>query len=321
MENRSLSLNNKNLTYNNIEKIKKSIDCLKATIKRSNSHLYLNGANPIKIMYNQEIQKTNSPINYTPKLTYNQSRINTISSLNKSSTLVNKNIFSSSPGKSNNISFYNINITNTNNKKYNDSIGNLYKDELSYINKYNKSNNFINFRNKGAKILNNTKNYNNICQINQEKIKDSINELENINKDLKEKYKNIIQKYKSTIIQNKKLIREKSEINIKLKDIKGINSKIKNKIEDMKLKKKNKDLEKNKTDLSEKNKDLKIKIEQKDKIIFDLKKKLNEIINGENNFDNSNDIINYNNIIEDLKNKITQINKEIYKQEEAIKLL
>ena len=321
MENRSLSLNNKNLTYNNIEKIKKSIDCLKATIKRSNSHLYLNGANPIKIMYNQEIQKTNSPIHYTPKLTYNQSRINTISSLNKSSTLVNKNIFSSSPGKSNNISFYNINITNTNNKKYNDSIGNLYKDELSYINKYNKSNNFINFRNKGAKILNNTKNYNNICQINQEKIKDSINELENTNKDLKEKYKNIIQKYKSTIIQNKKLIREKFEINIKLKDIKGINSKLKNKIEDMKLKKKNKDLEKNKTDLSEKNKDLKIKIEQKDKIIFDLKKKLNEIINGENNFDNSNDIINYNNIIEDLKNKITQINKEIYKQEEAIKLL
>ena len=200
MENRSLSLNNKNLTYNNIEKIKKSIDCLKATIKRSNSHLYLNGANPIKIMYNQEIQKTNSPIHYTPKLTYNQSRINTISSLNKSSTLVNKNIFSSSPGKSNNISFYNINITNTNNKKYNDSIGNLYKDELSYINKYNKSNNFINFRNKGAKILNNTKNYNNICQINQEKMKDSINELENINKDLKEKYKNIIQKYKSTAI-------------------------------------------------------------------------------------------------------------------------
>ena len=116
-------------------------------------------------------------------------------------------------------------------------------------------------------------------------------------------------------------IREKSEINIKLKDIKDINSKIKNKIEDMKLKKKNKDLEKNKTDLSEKNKDLKIKIEQKDKIILDLKKKLNEIINGENNFDNSNDIINYNNIIEDLKNKITQINKEIYKQEEAIKLL
>ena len=215
MENRSLSLNNKNLTYNNIEKIKKSIDCLKATIKRSNSHLYLNGANPIKIMYNQEIQKTNSPIHYTPKLTYNQSRINTISSLNKSSTLVNKNIFSSSPGKSNNISFYNINITNTNNKKYNDSIGNLYKDELSYINKYNKSNNFINFRNKGAKILNDTKNYNNICQINQEKIKDSINELENINKDLKEKYKNIIQKYKSTIIQNKKLIRENSEIKIK----------------------------------------------------------------------------------------------------------
>ena len=29
------------VTKNNIEKIKKSIDCLKETLKRSNSHLYL----------------------------------------------------------------------------------------------------------------------------------------------------------------------------------------------------------------------------------------------------------------------------------------
>jgi len=322
MENHSLSKNNKNLTYNNIEKIKKSIDCLKDTIKRSNSHLYLNRSNPIKVIYNKEIQKNNSPIHYTPKLTYNQSKINTISNLNKSSKLNNKNIFSSSPRKSNNISFYNINITNTNDKKYNESNGNYYKDELSYVNNYNKSNTFNKIRNKSAinkKVLNNSKNYNNICQINQEKIKFSINELENENKELKEKYKNIIQKYKSSINQNKALIKEKSEIKIKLKNIKDINTKIKNKIENIKLK--NNDSEKNKKDIFEKNEELKIKIEQKDKIILEFKKKINDIINGDNNFSNSNEIINYNNIIEEFKNKISQINKEIYKQEETIKLL
>ena len=41
MKSKTFKIDSKSLTKNNIEKIKKSIDCLKETLKRSNSHLYL----------------------------------------------------------------------------------------------------------------------------------------------------------------------------------------------------------------------------------------------------------------------------------------
>ena len=194
METLSYKMLRENLTYNNIEKIKKSIDCLKETIKRSNSHLYFNGKANSKINKNEQYDEEDIIFPYTERISSERYKSNTHSNLNKSA---NANInrvkrIKSFQKKLNNISFYNINITNGNNKKHFEPIRNIYDAELSYRNKYNKSINISNFTNKSPinkKILNTSNN-----QINKEKMEKSNNELENINKDLKNKYNNNIQK-------------------------------------------------------------------------------------------------------------------------------
>ena len=315
MENHSNKLNTQNLTKNNIEKIKKSIDCLKATIQRSNSHLYLNNSNPIKISYNKKATSENETSNfsYTQRHIYNHTKNNKHSITNESSNILDKNIISSSTKKLNNISFYNINIANANDRRKKESIDNGYNSELSYGNKL-RNNSAIN-----KKVLNNS---HNTYQINQDKIKNSIYILEKVNKELKEKYKNIIEAYKSSISKNNFLIKQKSELIQKLKEIRIINSNLKNKIDTYKTKEENNDINnknKNKIYLLEKNKELKGQIEKKDKIISNLKKEINDLIKGENNLINVDKISNANNTIDDLKNKINKINEEIMKQEVILK--
>lgn len=322
METPSYKMSKNNLTYNNIEKIKKSIDCLKETIKRSNSHLYFKGSINIRINNNEEKIEEGIPIvfPYTQRVTYEKYKTNTHNNLNKSANIHKKKRIGSFSKKLNNISFYNINITNGNNKKNFEPIRNVYDPELSYRNKYNKSINFNNLTNKSPinKKVSNTSNN----QINKEKIEKSINELENINKELKDKYKNNIQKYKSSVNQNKLILKKISDMKITLNKIKDINSKIKMKFDNMNKTTKNNEFIKNKDDLIEKNKQLKMQIEQKDKKIFYFKNKINNIINSDNNnFNNIKDINKVSNIIEELKNKINKINNDISKQEEIMKFL
>ena len=197
MENQTYKIDTKNLTKNNIEKIKKSINCLKETIKRSNSHLYLNRDSLNRTLYNN---KENNKVNLNLFLNSyryddNPYKISTNTNLNNAKTIA-------SPKKLNNISFYNINITNNNDKKGVESTRSLYSCNSTLRNKYDKRTNSCIIRNNSTKqknIFNVRKN--DTSNINQEKIKNSINKIENINEEINSKYNNIIQDIKCIIIK------------------------------------------------------------------------------------------------------------------------
>ena len=325
MENNKFKIDYNDLTHNNIEKIKKSIDCLKETIKRSNSHLYLNKPYQIKNNYNTINSKNESPyFLYSQRENYNPNNYYSNTNRNKSNSSINQKDSFSKSKKLNNISFYNINITNNNEKKFAETTNSLYHPDSSYRNKYFKtinSNSSIKriYRSKNKKDFNNNMNNNNDPnKIDQDKIKNSIDKLESINKKLSQKYRNIINNYKSSITSNNLVMKKKSEIIINLEKIKEINTKIKNKIETLKINSFNNDYDKDKKELLIKNKELNLQIEQKDIIILELKNKINKIINTDNKINYFNEINKANNEIEQLKNKINQFNKEISKQEEII---
>ena len=314
MENQTYKIDSKNLTKNNIEKIKKSIDCLKETIKRSNSHLYLNRDSLNRTLYNN---KENNKVNLNLFLNSyryddNPYKISTNTNLNNAKTIA-------SPKKLNNISFYNINITNNNDKKGGESTRSLYSCNSTLRNKYDKRTNSCIIRNNSTKqksIFNVRKN--DTSNINQEKIKNSINKIENINEEINSKYNNIIQEYKISYNENITIKKKNLEILKKIQMIKNINAKLKKRIEKIKLKEINIDYNKEKNDLLEKNKEFNLQIEQKDKMIEDIKNQINDLINGHDKINCLNEINNKNNEIEELKNKINQFYKDISIQDELI---
>ena len=314
MENQTYKIDTKNLTKNNIEKIKKSIDCLKETIKRSNSHLYLNRDSLNRTLYNN---KENNKVNLNLFLNSyryddNPYKISTNTNLNNAKTIA-------SPKKLNNISFYNINITNNNDKKGVESTRSLYSCNSTLRNKYDKRTNSCIIRNNSTKqksIFNVRKN--DTSNINQEKIKNSINKIEKINEEINSKYKNIIQEYKISYNENTTIKKKNLEILKKIQMIKNINAKLKKRIEKIKLKEINIDYNKEKNDLLEKNKEFNLQIEQKDKMIEDIKNQINDLINGHDKINCLNEINNKNNEIEELKNKINQFYKDISIQDELI---
>ena len=314
MENQTYKIDSKNLTKNNIEKIKKSIDCLKETIKRSNSHLYLNRDSLNRTLYNN---KENNKVNLNLFLNSyryddNPYKISTNTNLNNAKTIA-------SPKKLNNISFYNINITNNNDKKGGESTRSLYSCNSTLRNKYDKRTNSCIIRNNSTKqksIFNIRKN--DTSNINQEKIKNSINKIENINEEINSKYNNIIQEYKISYNENITIKKKNLEILKKIQMIKNINATLKKRIEKIKLKGINIDYNKEKNDLLEKNKEFNLQIEQKDKMIEDIKNQINDLINGHDKINCLNEINNKNNEIEELKNKINQFYKDISIQDELI---
>ena len=314
MENQTYKIDTKNLTKNNIEKIKKSIDCLKETIKRSNSHLYLNRDSLNRTLYNN---KENNKVNLNLFLNSyryddNPYKISTNTNLNNAKTIA-------SPKKLNNISFYNINITNNNDKKGGESTRSLYSCNSTLRNKYDKRTNSCIIRNNSTKqksIFNVRKN--DTSNINQEKIKNSINKIENINEEINSKYKNIVQEYKISFNENITIKKKNLEILKKIQMIKNINATLKKRIEKIKLKGINIDYNKEKNDLLEKNKEFNLQIEQKDKMIEDIKNQINDLINGHDKINCLNEINNKNNEIEELKNKINQFYKDISIQDELI---
>ena len=314
MENQTYKIDTKNLTKNNIEKIKKSIDCLKETIKRSNSHLYLNRDSLNRTLYNN---KENNKVNLNLFLNSyryddNPYKISTNTNLNNAKTIA-------SPKKLNNISFYNINITNNNDKKGGESTRSLYSCNSTLRNKYDKRTNSCIIRNNSTKqksIFNVRKN--DTSNINQEKIKNSINKIENINEEINSKYNNIIQEYKISYNENITIKKKNLEILKKIQMIKNINATLKKRIEKIKLKGINIDYNKEKNDLLEKNKEFNLQIEQKDKMIEDIKNQINDLINGHDKINCLNEINNKNNEIEELKNKINQFYKDISIQDELI---
>ena len=314
MENQTYKIDTKNLTKNNIEKIKKSIDCLKETIKRSNSHLYLNRDSLNRTLYNN---KENNKVNLNLFLNSyryddNPYKISTNTNLNNAKTIA-------SPKKLNNISFYNINITNNNDKKGGESTRSLYSCNSTLRNKYDKRTNSCIIRNNSTKqksIFNIRKN--DTSNINQEKIKNSINKIENINEEINSKYNNIIQEYKISYNENITIKKKNLEILKKIQMIKNINATLKKRIEKIKLKGINIDYNKEKNDLLEKNKEFNLQIEQKDKMIEDIKNQINDLINGHDKINCLNEINNKNNEIEELKNKINQFYKDISIQDELI---
>ena len=314
MENQTYKIDTKNLTKNNIEKIKKSIDCLKETIKRSNSHLYLNRDSLNRTLYNnKENNKANSNL-FLNSYRYvdNPYKISTNTNLNNAKTIA-------SPKKLNNISFYNINITNNNDKKGGESTRSLYSCNSTLRNKYDKRTNSCIIRNNSTKqksIFNVRKN--DTSNINQEKIKNSINKIENINEEINSKYNNIIQEYKISYNENITIKKKNLEILKKIQMIKNINATLKKRIEKIKLKGINIDYNKEKNDLLEKNKEFNLQIEQKDKMIEDIKNQINDLINGHDKINCLNEINNKNNEIEELKNKINQFYKDISIQDELI---
>ena len=314
MENQTYKIDSKNLTKNNIEKIKKSIDCLKETIKRSNSHLYLNRDSLNRTLYNN---KENNKVNLNLFLNSyryddNPYKISTNTNLNNAKTIA-------SPKKLNNISFYNINITNNNDKKGGESTRSLYSCNSTLRNKYDKRTNSCIIRNNSTKqksIFNIRKN--DTSNINQEKIKNSINKIENINEEINSKYNNIIQEYKISYNENITIKKKNLEILKKIQMIKNINATLKKRIEKIKLKGINIDYNKEKNDLLEKNKEFNLQIEQKDKMIEDIKNQINDLINGHDKINCLNEINTKNNEIEELKNKINQFYKDISIQDELI---
>ena len=314
MENQTYKIDSKNLTKNNIEKIKKSIDCLKETIKRSNSHLYLNRDSLNRTLYNN---KENNKVNLNLFLNSyryddNPYKISTNTNLNNAKTIA-------SPKKLNNISFYNINITNNNDKKGGESTRSLYSCNSTLRNKYDNRTNSCIIRNNSTKqksIFNIRKN--DTSNINQEKIKNSINKIENINEEINSKYNNIIQEYKISYNENITIKKKNLEILKKIQMIKNINATLKKRIEKIKLKGINIDYNKEKNDLLEKNKEFNLQIEQKDKMIEDIKNQINDLINGHDKINCLNEINNKNNEIEELKNKINQFYKDISIQDELI---
>ena len=314
MENQTYKIDTKNLTKNNIEKIKRSIDCLKETIKRSNSHLYLNRDSLNRTLYNN---KENNKVNLNLFLNSyryddNPYKISTNTNLNNAKTIA-------SPKKLNNISFYNINITNNNDKKGGESTRSLYSCNSTLRNKYDKRTNSCIIRNNSTKqksIFNIRKN--DTSNINQEKIKNSINKIENINEEINSKYNNIIQEYKISYNENITIKKKNLEILKKIQMIKNINATLKKRIEKIKLKGINIDYNKEKNDLLEKNKEFNLQIEQKDKMIEDIKNQINDLINGHDKINCLNEINNKNNEIEELKNKINQFYKDISIQDELI---
>ena len=314
MENQTYKIDTKNLTKNNIEKIKKSINCLKETIKRSNSHLYLNRDSLNRTLYNN---KENNKVNLNLFLNSyryddNPYKISTNTNLNNAKTIA-------SPKKLNNISFYNINITNNNDKKGGESTRSLYSCNSTLRNKYDKRTNSCIIRNNSTKqksIFNVRKN--DTSNINQEKIKNSINKIENINEEINSKYNNIIQEYKISYNENITIKKKNLEILKKIQMIKNINATLKKRIEKIKLKGINIDYNKEKNDLLEKNKEFNLQIEQKDKMIEDIKNQINDLINGHDKINCLNEINNKNNEIEELKNKINQFYKDISIQDELI---
>ena len=314
MENQTYKIDSKNLTKNNIEKIKKSIDCLKETIKRSNSHLYLNRDSLNRTLYNnKENNKANSNL-FLNSYRYvdNPYKISTNTNLNNAKTIA-------SPKKLNNISFYNINITNNNDKKGGESTRSLYSCNSTLRNKYDKRTNSCIIRNNSTKqksIFNIRKN--DTSNINQEKIKNSINKIENINEEINSKYNNIIQEYKISYNENITIKKKNLEILKKIQMIKNINATLKKRIEKIKLKGINIDYNKEKNDLLEKNKEFNLQIEQKDKMIEDIKNQINDLINGHDKINCLNEINNKNNEIEELKNKINQFYKDLSIQDELI---
>ena len=139
MKSKTFKIDSKSLTKNNIEKIKKSIDCLKETLKRSNSHLYLNKGCQSKTSYNNKIIEKNNSNFFLNSHRYSDNPYKI-----RTNTNLNENKIISSPKKLNNISFYNINITNNNDKKNPESTRSLYSYDTTFRNKYdNKSNSCI----------------------------------------------------------------------------------------------------------------------------------------------------------------------------------
>ena len=311
---------NNNLTKNNIEKIKKSIDCLKNTIKRSNSHLFLNKDNPFNTIYNNGINdKKESPL-----LQYRQRQNSNIyknyKNSSKFSNIINNNNKNlSSPKSSNNINFYNINITNNNDKNQPESIESLSNPQSTFRNKFYQTANPSFFRNNSTKNISTVNDKRkSLLKMNKDKIKESIQKLENTNKELKVKYEKSVENYESSNLIKSKIRKNIFNMTKKLKLIQNINSKIKNKIENTKIYVSKNDYMKEKRDLLTKYQELKKHIVIKDNLILDLKKQINNAINGENKTNFFDEIINKNNEIMELKNKIKQFNVEISKQEEEI---
>ncbi len=315
MKTKTIQIDSKSLTKNNIEKIKKSIDCLKETIKRSNSHLYINNDYQSKTLHNDKINEKNNSNFFLNSHRYSDNPYKI-----KTKTNLNENKIISSPKKLNNISFYNINITNNNNnKKIPETTRSLYSCDTTFRNKFdNKSNSCI-IRYNSERQNNSLKNIkNNTSKIDKEKMKNSINKIETINKAINTKYKTIVQEFKSSFNQNELIKNKNSETIKKTQMIKIINANIQKRIDKIQIKEANTDYEKERKNILEKNKELNIQIEQKNKLIINIKNQINEIINGGNKISCLNELNNKNKEIEQLKNKINQFYHDISEQEKVL---
>jgi hypothetical protein len=216
-------------------------------------------------------------------------------------------------------------INNNNFKEYSNYSNVLNTNENSFSN----SNIFAN--NKNSNIIAN-KNRNNNQLEYEDYLKSQIFMLDNINKGLATRYKKIFHNYTLTNEQNNLLVDKINEIERKTKNIKNINLNLENEynaIKDKLLKKNNEENSfnnKDKMSLRQQNEELKNKIEEYDEIILQLKNQINLLVEEsenekENNSKENDEIINDDNIINELENKIEDSYKEINEQEKAIILI
>ena len=165
----------------------------------------------------------------------------------------------------------------------------------------------------------NTDDSNNIINF-ENYLNNQINIFDGLNKELLIRYKNFLKKFKTANIENKLLINKINELQTKQKNINIINLELEKEYNNTKeriLKNNNKQ----KLILLKKNEELKNKIYKYDELILNLKNQINKI-NEENekNINVSSQDINYDDIINDLENKIEYYYKELNKQEEIIKI-
>jgi hypothetical protein len=216
-------------------------------------------------------------------------------------------------------------INNNNFKEYSNYSNVLNTNENSFSN----SNIFAN--NKNNNIITNKINNNNQKEY-ENYLKNQISMLDNINKGLETRYKKIFNNYTLTNEQNNLLVDKINEIERKTKNIKNINLNLENEynaIKDKLLKKNNEENSfnnKDKMSLRQQNEELKNKIEEYDEIILQLKNQINLLVEEsenekENNSKENDEIINDDNIINELENKIEDSYKEINEQEKAIILI
>jgi hypothetical protein len=216
-------------------------------------------------------------------------------------------------------------INNNNFKEYSNYSNVLNTNENSFSN----SNIFANNKNSN---INANKNNNNSQTEYENYLKNQIYILDNINKGLATRYKKIFHNYTLTNEQNNLLVDKINEIERKTKNIKNINLNLEseyNAIKDKLLKKNNEENSfnnKDKMSLRQQNEELKNKIEEYDEIILQLKNQINLLVEEsenekENNSKENDEIINDDNIINELENKIEDSYKEINEQEKAIILI